>query len=38
MREQRRMKPGLLCDLYIQRMHYDDEQHGIKRGQKILTD
>lgn len=25
------MTPGTLCDLYVLRQRYDDEQHGIKR-------
>ena len=25
------MPPGLICDLFILRRRYDDEQHGIKR-------
>lgn len=32
--ETRSMSPGLLCDLYIYRQHYDDQQHGLKRKQK----
>ena len=27
----RRMTPGLICDLYVMRLRYDDEEHGIKR-------
>ena len=30
--EQRDVRPGLLLDLYVMRRAYDDEQHGIKRG------
>lgn len=29
--DQRRMTPGMLCDLYVLRRRYDDEQHGIRR-------
>lgn len=28
------MNPGLLCDLYIYRTRYDDQQHGLKRRKK----
>lgn len=28
----RRLSPGMLLDLYVLRRAYDDEQHGIKRG------
>lgn len=27
------MTPGYLCDLYVLRRDYDDEQHGITRVQ-----
>ena len=30
--EQKELKPGFLLDLYVLRRAYDDEQHGIKRG------
>ena len=30
--EQKELKPGFLLDLYVLRREYDDEQHGIKRG------
>ena len=30
--EQKKLKPGFLLDLYVLRRAYDDEQHGIKRG------
>lgn len=36
--DQRRMRPGCLCDLYIQRQRYDDIQHKIRREQRILQD
>lgn len=29
--ESRGLAPGLLCDLYLARQVYDDQQHGIKR-------
>lgn len=32
--EQKELKPGFLLDLYVLRRAYDDEQHGIKRGDK----
>jgi hypothetical protein len=32
------MKPGLLCDLYIMRLRYDDEEHGIRRKQEKIFD
>ena len=32
--ESRSMSPGELCDYYIQRQAYDDQQHGIKRSKK----
>ena len=32
--ESRSMAPGELCDYYIQRQAYDDQQHGIKRAPK----
>lgn len=27
----RRLPPGFVCDMYVLRQKYDDEQHGIKR-------
>ena len=32
--EQRALNPGFLLDLYVLRRAYDDEQHGIKRGEE----
>lgn len=29
--EQQNVTPGFLCDLYVLRRKYDDEQHGISR-------
>lgn len=26
------LPPGLVCDLYVLRQRYDDQQHGIRRG------
>jgi len=28
------MTPGMLLDLYVLRRAYDDQQHGIERGDK----
>ena len=33
-----RLTPGEVCDLYIMRVHYDDEQHGISRSKKKIYD
>lgn len=30
--EQRELEPGFLCDLYVLRRDYDDEQHGVVRA------
>lgn len=30
-REMHRLTPGLICDLYVLRQRYDDQQHGIRR-------
>ena len=32
--EMQSLAPGMICDLYIYRMRYDDEQHGIKRARR----
>lgn len=32
------MSPGLVCDLYIYRLRYDDIQHGIKRRKETIYD
>ena len=29
------MAPGVLVDVYRQRQRYDDEQHGVRRGQPV---
>ena len=29
--ETRRLSPGFLCDMYVLKQAYDDQQHGIKR-------
>ena len=31
MSEARRLTPGMIIDLYVYRMRYDDMEHGIKR-------
>ena len=31
--EQRELTPGYLCDLFVLRRGYDDEQHGITRAE-----
>lgn len=32
------MPPGMICDLYIYRMRYDDFQHGIRRRKPVIYD
>lgn len=32
------MAPGMICDLYIYRMRYDDVQHGIRRKKPAIYD
>lgn len=34
-REIRREKPGLVMDLFVYRQRYDDQQHGIRRGNPL---
>ena len=29
--EAKHLRPGMVCDLYIYRRKYDDEQHGLRR-------
>ena len=36
--EMDRMYPGLICDLYIMRQRYDDEQHGVVRKKDTIYD
>jgi len=36
--EMGKMAPGLVCDLFILRMRYDDQQHGIKRESGLARD
>ena len=32
--EMLRLAPGMICDLFVLRQRYDDQQHGIKREKK----
>lgn len=32
------MPPGMICDLFIYRMRYDDAQHGIRRRKPVIYD
>ncbi len=32
------MPPGLICDLYVMRLRYDDEEHGIRRKKEVIYD
>ena len=32
------LAPGMVCDLYLSRMRYDDEQHGIVRKKQQFDD
>lgn len=32
--EEQDLAPGLICDLYVLRQRYDDQQHGIKRQKR----
>lgn len=34
--EMRRMQPGFVIDMFVNRMRYDDQQHGIKRKRQPL--
>ena len=36
--EMRLMPPGLICDLYVMRQVYDDDQHGIRRKKEMIYD
>lgn len=33
-----RLLPGLICDLYVMRMQYDDMEHGIRRKKETIYD
>lgn len=30
------MAPGMLCDLFVLRQRYDDEQHGLERRKEQI--
>ena len=32
------MAVGLICDLFVMRMRYDDEEHGIRRKKQAIYD
>ena len=32
------MPPGLVCDLYVMRLRYDDAEHGIRRKKATIYD
>lgn len=32
------LSPGMVCDLYIMRLRYDDMEHGIKRKKEVIYD
>lgn len=32
------MAPGLICDLYVYRLRYDDMEHGIRREKQQIYD
>lgn len=32
--EMGKLTPGFVCDLYIYRQRYDDQEHGIKRTRR----
>ena len=34
----KRMRPGMVLDLYIYRQQYDDEQHSIRRKKNLLAE
>lgn len=36
--EMRHLSPGLVCDLYVYRLRYDDAEHGIKRKKDRIYD
>lgn len=36
--DMRHMLPGLVCDLFVYRRRYDDEQHGVKRHKERCED
>ena len=32
------LAPGLICDLYVYRLRYDDMEHGIRRQKEQIYD
>lgn len=36
--EMLRMYPGAICDLYVMRQRYDDDEHGIRRKKQRIYD
>ena len=36
LREMRVLRPGRICDLFVLRRMYDDEQHGIRRQKEEI--
>ena len=36
--EMGRLPPGLVCDLYVMRLAYDDAEHGIRRVKDKIYD
>ena len=36
--EMGKLTPGFVCDLYIYRQRYDDQEHGIKRTRRPRCD
>lgn len=38
LREMGPLKPGLICDLYVLRLRYDDMEHGITRKKETIFD
>jgi len=36
--EMGRLTPGMVCDLYIMRLRYDDMEHGIRREKEKIYD
>lgn len=36
--EMGRLPPGLICDLFVMRLHYDDMEHGIRRKKETIYD
>lgn len=36
--EMAHLSPGLICDLYVYRLRYDDMEHGIRREREKIYD